>query len=480
LPVRASRPVRKAVLLRVRTLLCLTLCLLPSLSFIRPMTTASAALAKPDIIFILTDDQRWDTMQYMPRTNALLPVRYANAFVSSPECCPSRSTILTGLYSHDSGVWTNDPDHFGGWPAFQSWEQNGGISIASALHGDGYHTGLFGKFLNGWDGTVPNGWDEFAGRARIPGPKGPDRPYYNYTLAGIHEGQAYVQSYGSGASDYSTTVLKRKAEQFISSAPSDSPMFLYYAPNAPHSSGEGGTPGPPIPAPRDIDSPVSLPPLDPDVNEADVSDKPNYIKALEPIDVPFLQHWRTEVARSLLAVDRSVKQIVAAQEVRDPGLLNTIIIFTSDNGHNTGAHRWLGKGVPYEEAIRVPMRAYLPGQPTQTVSGLVNNLDIAPTIADAAGIPFHTNGDGRSLLSSRTRYDFVIEGGVGSPHAFCGIRSAERMYVKYKTGEVEFYNLNRDPYELQNLPDAAAVPKFYALANQQCSPLPPGWPRPTL
>jgi N-acetylglucosamine-6-sulfatase len=309
------------------------LCFVPSISFIRPMATASAGLGKPDIIFILTDDQRWDTMQYMPRTNSLLPVKYANAFVSNPECCPSRATILTGLYSHDSGVWTNDPKRFGGWPAFQTWEQNGGISVASALHGDGYRTGLFGKFLNGWDGTVPDGWDEFSAMIHLPGSKNPDRPYYNYTLAGIHDGQPSLESYGSEASDYSTTVLKGKALQFISTAPSDRPMFLYYAPSAPHSSGEGGTPGPPIPAPQDIDSPVNLPPLEPNVNEADVSDKPDYIKALEPIAVPFLQHWRREAARSLLAVDRSVNQIVAAQEVRDPGLLNTIIIFMSDNGH---------------------------------------------------------------------------------------------------------------------------------------------------
>ena len=179
-------------------------------------------------------------------------------------------------------------------------------------------------------------------------------------------------------------------------------------------------------------------------------------------------------------MDRSVKQIVAAQNLRDPGLQNTVIIFMSDNGLNTGAHRWMYKGVPYEESIRVPMRAYLPGQPPQTVSRLVNNLDIAPTIADAAGVPFHTSGDGRSLLSSRTRSYFVIEGGVESGHAFCGIRSVERMYVKYSTGEEEFYNLTRDPYELQNIPDAPAVPNFYTLANKLCLPLPPGWPRPTL
>jgi N-acetylglucosamine-6-sulfatase len=466
--------------MRIRTLLCLTLCFLPSVSFIRPMATASAAVGGPDIIFILSDDQRWDTMQYMPRTKALLPVNYPNAFVSNPMCCPSRSTILTGLYSHDTGVWTNSPRLSGGWPAFQAWEQAGGISIASALHSAGYHTGLFGKFLNGWDGTVPDGWDEFAGATQLLGPTGPDYPYYNYTLAGIHDGQTSVQSYGSAQSDYSTTVLKRKAEQFISGAPLDSPMFLYYAPHAPHSTDAGETPQPPIPAPHDVDAAISLPPLDPDVNEADVSDKPSYIQAREPIPVPFLQQWRTEVARSLLAVDRSVKQIVAAQELRDPGLLNTVIVFMSDNGLNTGAHRWMPKGVPYEESIRVPMRAYFPGQPPQTVSRLVNNLDIAPTIADAAGVSFQTNGDGRSLLSSGTRRYFVIEGGVGSHHAFCGIRSAERVYVKYGTGEEEFYNLTRDPYELQNLPDAAAVPKFYALASQRCSPLPPGWPRPTL
>jgi arylsulfatase A-like enzyme len=123
---------------------------------------------------------------------------------------------------------------------------------------------------------------------------------------------------------------------------------------------------------------------------------------------------------------------------------------------------------------------YVPGQPTQRITRLVDNLDIAPTLADAADVTFPTNGDGRSLLSTATRFYFVIEGGVGTGHPFCGIRSAERMYVKYKTGETEFYNLNRDPYELRNVPNAPGASRFYALASKECSPLPPGWPRPTL
>jgi len=464
----------------VRILLWVTLVVASTVSSIGPGARVSAATRKPDIILILTDDQRWDTMRYMAWTHRLLPIDYANAFVSNPMCCPSRSTILTGLYSHDNGVWTNKSSSLGGWPAFQTWEEGGGISIAAALNNAGYRTGLFGKFLNGWDGTVPSGWDEFAGVDQEVNPKGLDRPYYNYALAGIHDGHTFVQTYGAAPSDYSTTVLSARAENFIATAPSDRPLFLYYAPDAPHSTDGGGTPQPPIPAPGDLDAPVTLPPEAPDVNEADVSDKPTYIKERPKIPESFLIDWRTAVARSLLAVDRSVHRLISAQEVRDPGLQNTIIIFASDNGLNTGAHRWMPKGVPYDESIRVPMRMYVPGQPTQRITRLVDNLDIAPTLADAADVTFRTNGDGRSLLSTATRFYFVIEGGVGTGHPFCGIRSAERMYVKYKTGETEFYNLNRDPYELRNVPNAPGASRFYALASKECSPLPPGWPRPTL
>ena len=447
-------------------------------SAVVPARAALTSTRRPDIIFILSDDQRWDTMRYMPRTKDLLPVNYVNAFVSNPLCCPSRSTILTGLYSHDDGVWTNKSGNFGGWAAFQAWEQNGGISIASALHSGGYRTGLFGKFLNGWDGTMANGWDEFAGMTQVSGSTGPHDPfpYYNYTLSGVHDGRSFSKFYGTDPSDYTTTVLSSKVKHYIAATSPDAPMFLYYAPNAPHSA-KGSEP--PIPAPRDTYASIKLPPQSPNVNEADVSDKPRYIQAQEQIDQHFLDHWRRQAAKSLLAVDRSVASILRVQDARDPGLRNTVVIFMSDNGYATGAHRWMGKSVPYEESIRVPMRAYFPGQPAQAVTKLVNNLDIAPTIADAARVTFQTNGDGESLLSSDARSHFVIES-AGTGHSFCGVRTNDSMYVKYRTGEVEYYDLNRDPYELQNLPNAPKVPTLYALASRQCSPLPPDWPRPTL
>src|SRR6185295_15091672 len=108
---------------------------------------ASAVEPPPNIVMILTDDQRADTLGYMPivrQTLAKHGVTFTNAYVSNPVCCPSRATILTGLYSHSTGVYTNDLD--GGFAKFDD-----SSTIATWLQAAGYHTGLFGKYLNGYE-----------------------------------------------------------------------------------------------------------------------------------------------------------------------------------------------------------------------------------------------------------------------------------------------------------------------------------------
>jgi N-acetylglucosamine-6-sulfatase len=453
-----------------------SLCLvLAACSAVPPAHAASSG--KPDVIFILTDDQRWDSINVMPLTRALLPIEYTNAFVSNPVCCPSRSTILTGLYAHDSGVWTNDPSYHGGWTAFRKWEAAGGVSLGSALHHGGYRTALIGKFLNGWNGTMPRGWDEFAAPAHGPDAvEGPDEPYYNYTLKGVHDGASLVETHAHARADYSTTVLTEKALDVVRTTPAEQPLFLYFAPNAPH----GATDGPPIPAPQDKDADVVVSQLGPGLYERDASDKPSYISHRPLVRARQARAWLRQAARSLLAVDRGVSQILAAQALRDPGLQNTVVVFMSDNGFNNGAHRWMPKGVPYEESIRVPMRAWFPGYAPGVVTDMVANLDIAPTVADATGISFPTNGDGRSLLWGQSHQYIVIEGASRSGRAFCGVRTPTAKYIRYASGESEFYDLVHDPYELDSRPELARPSGLRTLAKNQCSPLPPGWPRPTL
>jgi N-acetylglucosamine-6-sulfatase len=438
-------------------------------------STVAEARPRPDIVVIVTDDQRWDTMRYLPRTASWLTTSYPRAFVSNPSCCASRTTILTGTYSQDNGVWANKPPD-GGWAAFQA---NGwpGHTIADALQASGYRTALLGKFLNHWDGTIPPGWDLFA--APLHAGAFPGRylaPYYDYTLRVAQDGVATDQDHGELASDYSTTVLDRMADDYVRATPPDQPLFLYLAPPAPHAAGHRS---PPIPAPADVGTPIHLPKLSPNVNEADVSDKPRFVARRPPIAKRTLDRWRRAQARTLLSVDRAIDDVMhTVAATRD--LSNTLVLLLSDNGFSGGSHRLLAKGTAYDEVIRVPMRARFdgvldPGKDRR----LADNLDVAPTVAQAARIVFPT-ADGTSLLRPGRRDHLVIEGGLSSHHPFCGVRTSTALFVRYANREEEYYDLRADPFELHNDPTDQAADPLRAAATAECDPLPPGWPRASL
>ncbi len=423
----------------------------------------------PNIILIVTDDQRFDTLQVMPEVRRLLVARgmtLRRAIVSNPLCCPSRATIFTGRYSHTTGVYTNlAPD--GGWPLFQPSESD---TIATALNAVGYRTGLFGKYMNGYGGAgayVPPGWDRwFATTGRTT--------YYNYTVYDDVKGHV---SYGSRPKHYLTDVIRNKAVSFIRNAPAGEPLFLAVTPFAPHATS--------IAAPRHEGAFSSAPvPLGKAVNEANVSDKPAYI-ADQPLGLLSSVRKQTrDQWESLLAVDELVSRIMST--LAETGRSNTLVIFTSDNGRSNREHRWEGKQVPYEESIRVPMIVRLPGQiPAGTVSGaLVSNVDLAPTIADFAGTSI--SADGLSMrplltdLSSSIRDSVLLEHvqqvGPEVP-TYCGVRTSAFTFVHYTTGEEELYDLAKDPRQLQNVasarPNKAA--QLRALTESLCQPVPPGF-----
>ncbi len=224
-----------------------------------------ASPSKPNIILILTDDQRFDSLFAMPNVSRELAARgitFRRGFVSNSLCCPSRAAILTGGYSHTTGVYTNDPP-YGGWKAFHNNGDEDG-TIALALQKAGYRTGLFGKYFNHYPGGfVPPGWNTWASF--------PDThnggAYYNYSLYVKDAHGTRIEKYGSDPSDYSTTVIKNKAMTFLRSTSPASPLFLYVAPFAPH--------GRIVPAPQDKGSYSGYrQPLPKSFDERDVSDKP--------------------------------------------------------------------------------------------------------------------------------------------------------------------------------------------------------------
>jgi arylsulfatase A-like enzyme len=426
----------------------------------------------PNIILIVTDDQRFDSLRAMPTVRRLLVDRgmsLTRAIVSDPICCPSRATILTGRYAHTTGVYANVPPN-GGWTTFKASESD---TIATALHDAGYRTGLIGKYLNGYNtGTetlyVPPGWDRwFAYASRNPG-------YYDYAMFDDRSG---IRRYGSEARDYSTDVIRRQATAFIRSAPPDPPFFLMVTPKAPHS--------PFIAAPRhegDLAG-VSVP-LNPAVNEADVTDKPAYIAGRGTRDRAAMRQRTRDQWETLLAVDDLVEKIYVA--LKGSGRVrNTLVILTSDNGFSNSEHRWQWKQVPYEESIHVPLVVRLPGQvPPGTIShALVSNVDLAPTIADFAGATIDADGVSlRPLLldaATSARDEVVLEHvqrGTVVP-TYCGVRTISFMYAHYATGEEELYDLVKDPRELRNLASVrpSKANQLRALTQSLCQPVPPGF-----
>ncbi len=306
---------------------------------------------------------------------------FPDAFVVNPLCCPSRASILTGNYSHTHLVYRQIPP-FGRFEWFHD-----GSTLATWLHDAGYRTGLFGKYIDGYQhaavtGYVPPGWDRwvaFVHSAPVD---------YTLTIDGS------LHAFGHGPGDHATEVLADEAVAFVRDT--TGPLFLELATSAPHE--------PAIPSPGDEDAFADLPPArPPSFDEADVSDKPAWVRDLPRFTASqeaAIDAFRTDQYRSLLGVDRALGRVLDALEAAGR-LENTLIVFTSDNGIQHGEHRWTKKEAPYEESIRVPLvvrwdaAGWTPG--TSLPGVLALNIDLAPTIADAAGVP-HPPTDGRSLL----------------------------------------------------------------------------------
>ena len=437
---------------------------------------AQRAPEPPSIVLVLTDDQRWDTLSpdVLPTVERELVARgvsFRNAFVSNPVCCPSRASILTGKYSHSTGVYTNHSPH-GGVRAFDA-----SSTIATWLHHEGYRTALVGKYLNQYRGTaVPPGWDHWNAFAGRPG-------YYDYSLsyAGRRGDAPVIFEHGSRPGDYSTDVLGNDAASFIRST--TGPLFLFYAPFAPHRASGAQTA---IPAPRHVGALAGRPTLErpASYNETDVADKPAYIRSLPFHAEGNVDRFREAQLESLLAVDDAFAKIMAA--LRESGRVrNTMLVFASDNGFLWGEHRWMGKVVPYEESIRIPLVVrYDALTRTRTSDGhLVLNVDLAETFAEVARTSA-PGSEGRSLLPLlrgervRWRKNFVLESMQEPVPRYCGVRSRRYAYVEYGTGEEELYDLVLDPLQLESRARDGerrkAIVEFRLRTRALCNPRPPG------
>jgi N-acetylglucosamine-6-sulfatase len=427
---------------------------------------------RPNIVLILTDDQSPDSFPHdppvMPSLQAMVQdpsdhwIRFSNAFLNTPLCCPSRATILTGQYSHHTGVQTN----------FDGARLDESSTIATWLHVAGYHTGLIGKYVNGYpfgpDHYVPPGWDRWL--VKKQGSQG--SAYYRYTLID----QGFAVYHGDGPANYSTDVLANAAVASIRTAPMGRPFFLEVATNAPHR--------PWTPASQDVGSDAGMSIPEPrSVGEQDFSDKPAWVRGrprMSPKQRSKIHELHRRSFETLRDVDRLVVSVVDA--LRERGALqNTVIFYLTDNGFSFGEHRWLGKSCEYEECIRTPFLVRYPGAIPHVDPHLVSNVDLAPTMAALAGVRPPTRVDGRSLVpllagsrsvSWRTSLLNEYVGDRVIP-PWWEVHTEDFAYVELATGERELYDLTgvlgaADPLELTN---RAGQPAYAAVQARLASDL---------
>lgn len=451
-------------LLAVLTVACLTLAKVPT----------SAGMTHPNIVFVLTDDLAWNLVQFMPNVLQMQAngATFSLYFVTDSLCCPSRSSIFTGRYPHHTGVWTNH-GWDGGWKAFVR-NGNDQSTFATMLSSAGYLTGMYGKYLNGYKPTDPAdpGWSSW-------GVVGWGYPEFGYRM---RQDSAIVH-YGSQPKDYLTDVLDGLATTFIREA-GDRPYLLEVATFAPHH--------PFVPAPRDANAFPGLEYPRTPAFDAAPTNPPNWLKRIAK---PLTAHRIAKInkifrrrAESVLAVDKMIGDLQAA--INQAGQQDrTYLVFSSDNGYHEGELRMRpGKRTPYDTDINVPLIVTGPGVAGGSViNEIVENVDLAPTFLELAGVSPLANTDGISftpllqgnnpsvrrtaVLIEHHKSDYdptdpdVAPPSTGDPPDYEGMRTLTELYVEYATAEGEYHNLQSDPYELANTFSALSAAQVLALHN---------------
>jgi arylsulfatase A-like enzyme len=404
----------------------------------------AAAATRPNILIILTDDQRYEGtggpegfLNFMPNVRTWMQqggMNFTNSFVTSSLCSPSRGALMTGRYAHNTGVLVN-----GDQSPVKVFNQT--TTLQYRLQQAGYFTGLAGKYFNTWPiGMTPPYFNEFA-----------------LTKSGYIDSPYNVNGTTAVRPGYTVTVTQNYALQFLQDFHTQDPTrpwYMYVAPEAPHS-------------PYTADAPhanATFPPWNgnPAVAETDKSDKPPVVQRLGTNTLAAGNKRRIAQDRTLLSVDDMVGQLMGY--LQSSGQLdNTLVMYTSDNGMMWAEHGLLDKRYPYAPSVHVPLFVRWPGQvtPGSTSSKLVANIDIAPTILDATGTSFDPSQiDGHDLLGPYTRTRMHLEYWVSSDAprvpTWRGTWTNNYEYVQWYSpnGTIsfrEYYNLQNDPYQLTNL-----------------------------
>jgi len=392
---------------------------------------------RPNVLLILTDDQRAGAMRVMPATRRLIArqgVTFRNAHATTPLCCPSRASIMTGQYAHNHGVKRNgNPER---------------LSMSHTLHHDlkeaGYVTAMIGKFLNEWNPQlIPPDFDQVSQLVPAKSPFAPtSTDGYSRTLF-------YLNGRPRIVTRYSTDFLAKRVSRTLAkfNRRDRRPWLMYVNTYAPHP--------PANPARRHSRATVPGLQMNPAVSERDLRDKAPEVRR-QPINRAWMRIMARNQQRSLLAVDELVAKVISKLR-NQRELNNTLVIFLSDNGFMWGEHGLTLKRWPYRDSTAVPLMMRWPGHIRRGIDDrrLVANIDIAPTVYDAAQVEPGHDIDGRSLLKKSRRRELLLEN--WSDTRWASLRSKRYQYIEYynRTGDRlrfrELYRLRLDPWQLRNV-----------------------------
>lgn len=448
------------------------LCALATL--LATFVSAAPAAPRPNIIFILSDDHRHDFLSCHPAAPKFLETPHLdrmaregahvrNAFVSTSLCSPSRASILTGQYMHHHRVVDN-----------QRPEPAGIRFFPQDLQAGGYRTAFFGKWHMGHDSDEPRpGFDHWAG---FQG----QGDYFSPKLNINGERRTF--------DGYSTDVLTDLALEWMRQ-PREQPFFLYLSYKAPHFPFE--------PAPRHRGrydkAPVPYPPTMANT-EQNYDGQPRWVRerryGIHGVDhmetgrfdndpVPSFEDLYRRFAEAVHTIDENVGRVL--RQVEEAGLReNTLVVYMGDNGFALGEHGFYDKRDAFEPSIRVPLLAWAPGRiaPGTQVPQMVQNIDIAPTLLEYAGVSRPADAprfDGRSflpLLQGRAvpwrdhiLYEYYWEWNFPATPTTFALRTERWKYI-HTHGVWDrngLYDLESDPLERHNL---IHVPAFRERAAQ--------------